>query len=400
MPANLEVLPVIPFEPARLERLMAEAGMDAVLATTRHNVRYLTGGYYNHFFARTARQAATQYMAMVGVTRDLRTAFHVAGRGETADIDRFGQLWIDDRLAAQPGQAMTVNVARTGAAALRRRGLQGATIGVELPFLPADAFMALRQELPAATLVDASGLLGELRAIKRSEELDRLRAVHLLTAEAIQSAMTNGGAGATTRELAAAVARGIGARDAAFLYCLANVGPSLVRTPGDERWVSGRPLHLDAGGELGDYVSDICRMGSFGPEAPAEAPAGSPAETSAEARAMYEACLEAQDRLRSEIAAGLTCGDVQRLGEELLRATRWGEHSRFVAHGLGMVSHEPPDVDAASTRPLEIGMVLSLETEFKHADIGHVKFEDSVAVTASGCVGLGDHARDWCLAGA
>lgn len=62
-----------------------------------------------------------------------------------------------------------------------------------------------------------------------------------------------------------------------------------------------------------------------------------------------------------------------------------GAHGRFVAHDVGMVSHEPPDIEAGSARPLEPGMVLSLETEFRKDGVGHVKFEDSVAITATGC---------------
>jgi Xaa-Pro aminopeptidase len=33
--------PAIPFDSARLDRLMDEAGMDVLLATSKHNVQYL-----------------------------------------------------------------------------------------------------------------------------------------------------------------------------------------------------------------------------------------------------------------------------------------------------------------------------------------------------------------------
>jgi hypothetical protein len=36
-----------------------------------------------------------------------------------------------------------------------------------------------------------------------------------------------------------------------------------------------------------------------------------------------------------------------------------------------------------------------IETDFIHPEIGHVKIEDAVAVTESGCEGLGDRGRDW-----
>jgi Xaa-Pro aminopeptidase len=63
-----------------------------------------------------------------------------------------------------------------------------------------------------------------------------------------------------------------------------------------------------------------------------------------------------------------------------------------------MASHEPPVVVEDGTRRLEPGMVLSIETEVRHPDVGHIKIEDSVVVTRDGCEGLGDVDRDWCIA--
>ena len=34
-----------PFDTARLDRLMEEAGVDVLLATSKHNVQYLLGGH-------------------------------------------------------------------------------------------------------------------------------------------------------------------------------------------------------------------------------------------------------------------------------------------------------------------------------------------------------------------
>jgi Xaa-Pro aminopeptidase len=52
----------IPFDHARLDRLMDEAGIDVVLATSKHNVQYLLGGHRANFF---------DYMDATGVTRYL-----------------------------------------------------------------------------------------------------------------------------------------------------------------------------------------------------------------------------------------------------------------------------------------------------------------------------------------
>ena len=48
-----------PFDAKKLDALLEEAGVDLLLATTRHNIRYLTGGRYHHFFLRSTRQGAS-----------------------------------------------------------------------------------------------------------------------------------------------------------------------------------------------------------------------------------------------------------------------------------------------------------------------------------------------------
>jgi Xaa-Pro aminopeptidase len=62
-----------------------------------------------------------------------------------------------------------------------------------------------------------------------------------------------------------------------------------------------------------------------------------------------------------------------------------------------MVPYEQPIFSPPSDAVLEEGMVLSIETDFIHPEIGHVKIEDAVAVTADGHEGLGDFGRDWTI---
>jgi len=50
-------------------------------------------------------------------------------------------------------------------------------------------------------------------------------------------------------------------------------------------------------------------------------------------------------------------------------------------------------------RPLETGMVISVETTLLHPRRGFIKLEDTVVVTASGHEIYGDRARGWNRAG-
>ena len=65
----------IPFDALLLDRLMAEAGMDALLVTSKHNVQYMLGGHRALFF---------DYMDAMGVSRYLPVLIYVRGATDKA----------------------------------------------------------------------------------------------------------------------------------------------------------------------------------------------------------------------------------------------------------------------------------------------------------------------------
>jgi Xaa-Pro dipeptidase len=369
----------MPFDTVKLDRLMAEAGLDLVLAHTRHNVRYLTGGYYYHFHANSTRMGRSQYLAFVGIPRShVQEAFFV-GRAEERGQMEAESLWIPGRIEAVRG---TVNAAEGAVEALRRLGLMSGRIGVEMPFLPADAWLALREALPKVDLVDATPLLNELRAVKSDEELAILRGVYAGVAESIQAAFHGSRPGEATRDIARRVEREMAEREISFLFALVCAGPGFLRAPSSVTWEPGQVLHIDAGGTRRDYIADICRMGCIGEPGPL-------------AKELHAACLEVQAVVRARIRAGVTCRDILLTGEDAARGYRFGRYARFVVHSIGMVSYEEPEFSPDSPRTLEPGMVLSVETDFLVPETGHVKIEDAVAVGVTGCEGLGDTGREW-----
>jgi Xaa-Pro dipeptidase len=338
----------IPFDAAKLERLMTEAGIDAILASSRHNVRYLTGGYYIPFHAHISRGLTGRYLALVGVPRDIPRAFYVGqysrseGSEESA-LGAFGPFWIQDRRwASQPpgrdGAGMTVAAPWMAAQALQEMGLGRGRIALEFPFLPADAYSTLLEEVPEATLVDATPVLAELRAVKRPDELALMREVNRVTDEGIRAVLREGRPEQTTAEVAEALRRRVGETGCTYLFAFVNVGPGALRWPsGQVRRERGRPLHIDAGAALRDYLSDVTRMGSVG-------------EPPSLARRLFESCCEIQERLQREIRPGLACGELHRLGRALMEATPWREHAHFVVHGIGMVNREYPLITAGRSR--------------------------------------------------
>jgi Xaa-Pro aminopeptidase len=71
---------------------------------------------------------------------------------------------------------------------------------------------------------------------------------------------------------------------------------------------------------------------------------------------------------------------------------------------MGLISHEAPRLTSSgpvpypaddAERPLEAGMVLSIETTLGHPRRGFIKLEDTVAVTDAGYEAYGDRGRGW-----
>ena len=65
----------IPFDTNKLDRLMEAAGIDLLLATSKHNVQYLLGAERAHFF---------DYMDALGVSRYLPVLFYPKGAPDKA----------------------------------------------------------------------------------------------------------------------------------------------------------------------------------------------------------------------------------------------------------------------------------------------------------------------------
>jgi Xaa-Pro aminopeptidase len=106
------------------------------------------------------------------------------------------------------------------------------------------------------------------------------------------------------------------------------------------------------------------------------------------------------------IKAGVEASVIYGAGDPLVAKSKHAEHMHFLAHGMGLVSHEAPRLTARmgydaydAPRPLEAGMVISVETTLQHPKRGFIKLEDTVAVTDTGHEIYGEGGRGWNRAG-
>lgn len=360
----------VSFDAQRLFALMEELDIGLILASSRHNVRYLTGGYYYPLYMWDGNTMRTQHLSFVAVPLDRLDGSFFIGRPTEEGIMDEGGVWPYERFESERiGSLSTIDKT---VEVLRRFGLDRGRIGVELSYLPADAFQKLAHELPDAEFIDASAVFDPLRAIKRPEEIRLMRIGLARNLESIESVLASGCEGETTLEVADRVRAEFRQRELHYLYSLVCAGPSFFRAPSEKRiWQRGRPLHIDAGGVLDGYIAEVCRSGFLGPP-------------TALADELLQGCHELSDAARKQLRPAVAARELQGTAEEFLRRHELGRYGRFIAHGIGMVHHEDPVVNSTSQDVLQAGMVLSVETEFLHPEVGHVKVEDTVLITDSG----------------
>jgi Xaa-Pro aminopeptidase len=381
-----------PFDTARLDRLMDEAGLDVLLVTSKHNVQYLLGGHRAFFF---------ESMDAMGLSRYLPVVVYAKGEPHKAGffghrMERFQNenkpFWVSELNTKSSGSVDAMEKAVDYA---RRLAPKAKRIGAELAFIPADAADTLRKAFAGSEIKDALFVLERLRAVKTPEELKMLRIASDAVIDSMEAVFKTHGAGATKAELTEALRREETSRGLTFDYCLITAGSSLNRAPSDQRWEKGDIMSLDSGGNYHGYIGDVCRMGIVG-EPDAEL-----VDLLAEVEAVEQASMQ-------PIRAGALGKEIYAAANAVLQKSKLHNHAEFLAHGMGLVSHEAPRLTNSgpvpydaydAERPLEAGMVVSVETTLQHPQRGFIKLEDTVVVTPKGFEVYGDRIRGWNRAG-
>ena len=382
-----------PFDTARLDRLMEEAGIDVLVATSKHNTQYLLGGYKFIFFAAMDAIGHSRYLPVVIYEKGApERAAYVGNRMEGGEHQN-NPFWTPAVHTATWG---TLDAAALAVEHLKKIGKAGARIGIEPAFLPSDARDLLAARLEGARFVDATHTLERLRAIKTPEELAKLKHASERITDSMLATISAAREGSTKAEIIEQLRREETNRGLHFEYCLLTLGASHNRAASSQAWAPGEVLSIDSGGNYHGYIGDLCRMGVLGePDAELE-------DLLAEVEAIQQAAF-------AQVKAGAAGSEMIAAAEAVLKASPSAACTDFFCHGMGLISHEAPflmtnhpvayeGIDA--DRPLEAGMVLSVETTMLHPRRGFIKLEDTLAVTPAGYEMFGDTGRGWNRGGA
>ena len=331
---------------------LSRLGHDALLVSSRSNIRYLSG------FNGTSGYLVVRSDGSAVVVTDARYEERIA-----------------DELRNVPG--LEVSIAPSGWDSLPALVGDAASVALEASDLSWSHAQTISNLLGADRVSPTSGLVEGLREHKDEEELSHIRSACAVADQAFSAVIDNLKPGRSERDVAWAFAEAVragGGEGVAYPPIVAS-GPNASRphhATGDRPLAEGDLVIVDAGAMVEGYRSDMTRSFVLG-------------QPTTRQQAILDAVAHAQSVGVSAVASGVQAAELDTVCRMALHDAGWGEYfTHGTGHGIGLDIHEAPWVSASATATLAPGHVITVEPGVYLLGEGGVRWEDTVVVTATG----------------
>lgn len=374
----------------RAREVFGTAGVDAMMATTHANVRYLSG--FVGFGQRL--MPSTQVYALAHVEK-LPESTVILPAGELdmwaqfppveARLAPYGRFFIE---VQSDGAALSDEISRyrslvdvdaqssSLSAITSHLDMLGpkAKIGLDERGIAANARDALRSRY-GARLIDAAAMFDQVRMVKTPEEVRRLTRATQVIEAAFQRAIAEAREGMTEIDMAfvfdSETIR-LGCEPVFTVLAFGERSALPNATPGTRKLRPGDIIRFDIGCRADGYYSDIARTAIFG-------------EATERQRSYYHAILEGERHAIEQVRAGVLANEIFATAVDATRRAGITHYRRHhVGHGIGLDVYDLPILNESTSTPLEPGMVLEVETPYYELGFGGLQVEDTILVTEGG----------------
>jgi Xaa-Pro dipeptidase len=375
---------------ARLDEILAQHSLDAVIGTSPENVLYLSGYWAMSQWVRRGPQAYVlrprRGLGDAVVVTNTSLLDLVADQDIAAEVRRYSYFKTDVDPSATLSAADARQVALFSTepypgpvaalvAAITARGLAKARIGIDEIGITPQCMEQLAAALPDATLVRAFALMENVRAIKTADEIARLRRAASISEQSIEAALEVAKVGITEIEMARVFHSrttmldgvpvtgciGFGDRSA-----MSNVQPS------DRALRMGDAIRFDVGCRYRYYRSDISRIAIMG-------------EPSAKLKLYHDALYKGVQRAYDVLKPGLPVAELFRQVVETVQKEGISHYNRsHVGHGIGIEGYDPPNIAADCKDVFAENMVICVETPYYELGFVGLQVEDMILITKDG----------------
>ena len=236
----------------------------------------------------------------------------------------------------------------------------------------------IEQAIKGTEFVSANSVLMPLRMYKDSIEIEKIQRAVKIAETALLAAKPFIKIGKTEQEIASELTVQLlrAGSDTQFPFQpIVSSGPNSANphaVPTDRKLVKSDMLVIDWGAAYQGYISDLTRTFAIGEITPKFA------EISESVRLANKAGCNA-------VTPEQTLGTVDHSAREVISNTGYGEFfTHRTGHGIGLEGHEEPYVFSENPMPMREGMCFTVEPGIYLPDVGGVRIEDNIVVTATG----------------
>jgi Xaa-Pro aminopeptidase len=344
--------------------------MDAILLTTQVDIEYYTG-FKTQFF-----QSPTRPWYVV-IPSDNKPKAIIPTIGESG----MSQTWLDDiQTWTSPNptdDGISLLLATIKSLTSKYKCLGVPKSQESALRMPLDDYEGLIDSLSGIEIKDANKILRQVRLVKSSAEIDKIRHICQLTSQGFIDLIDLLKAGDSERENCQRFKQcllALGVDDSP--YIVAGSGKdgygSIIMGPGDKIIEEGDLFIIDTGSVFDSYFCDFDRNFAFG-------------HICDEAREAYEVVYKATDAGFRASQVGNTTSDVfHAMNDVMQKGGALGNSVGRFGHGLGLQLTEWPSNTATDNTTLRPGVILTLEPGMAYLPGKEMVHEENIVITESG----------------
>jgi Xaa-Pro aminopeptidase len=263
----------------------------------------------------------------------------------------------------------------------------GQLIGFESEQMTVAAAQRLREANHMVSWRPIGRPVERLRQVKDPTEISRISEAVRMAEAALEETIRGLEPGRSELEVAGLLEMNLrtqGSEGSAFEPIVASgIRGSMPHGKASSRTIeNGDLVTIDFGAICEGYHSDLTRTYSVG-------------EPDPRTHDWYAAVNEAVDAALEAARPGQQCSDLDAVAREKIAEAGLGEYFvHNLGHGIGLEVHEDPRLSPKSTHSLEAGMVVTIEPGVYVPDLGGLRIEENVVITADGAHLLSTASRE------
>jgi Xaa-Pro dipeptidase len=383
----------------RARKIMAERGLDALVASSQENVTYSTGyvSWTIDTFHDLEVYGVIPREGPVAIIIPVDAVDHLAERAVDASVvytyGTFPTVWRRDvpltgaeaNLIAIREKARHHTSGITALAQALEDLHVGPAIGIDERGMSPAQWRALGDALAGRRISEAYEDFRQVRMVKTEDEIDRLRFVARAVEQAMLISFQRIDVGVTELELEMTFRQAVIARGILPWHFDTTGGTrgSASFPASDYRLKLGDVIRADVSGRYRGYWCDTGRTAVLG--APPE-----------KLGRYYEALKAGIAAILGVTKAGVPASELFRAGVETVRQSGIPHYERHhVGHGIGAEFYEAPMLTAAGQSSaihkkgsadtvLESGMVINIELPYYELGVGGLQIEDTLVIRPGG----------------